>query len=62
MAFKILSPSELVILNEDERKAYETAYEEYRERSVFIDRLEQLEKVQMPAVSVKKKGIKTDGI
>ncbi len=58
MAFKILSPSELVILNEDERKAYETAYEEYRERSVFIDRLEQLEKVQMPAVSVKKKGIK----
>lgn len=58
MAFKILSPSELAILNEDERKAYETAYEEYRERAAFIERLEQLEKVQMPAVSVKKKGIK----
>lgn len=58
MAFKILSPSELAILNENERKAYETAYEEYRERAAFIERLEQLEKVQMPTVSVKKKGIK----
>jgi len=58
VAFKILSPNELAVLSEDERKAYETAYAEYRERVAFIDRLEQLEKVQMPRVSVKKKGIK----
>lgn len=58
MAFKILSPSELAILNEDERKAYETAYKEYHERATFIERLERLEKVQMPTVSVKKKDIK----
>ena len=58
MAFKILSPNELAVLSEDERKAYETAYAEYRERAAFIDRLEQLEKVQMPRVSVKKKSIK----
>ena len=58
MAFKILSPNEFAVLSEDERKAYETAYAEYCERAAFIDRLEQLEKVQMPRVSVKKKGIK----
>lgn len=58
MAFKKLSPSEIAILNEEEKKAYETAYEEYCERAAFIEKLEQLEKVKMPTVSVKKKGIK----
>ena len=58
VAFKVLSPNELDVLSEDERKAYEAEYEDYCDRVAFVERLEQLEKVQMPKVSVKKKGIK----
>lgn len=58
MAFKILSQEEIAVLNEHEKKAYEQAYQEYLERTAFVERLEQLDKVRMPQVSVKKKGIK----
>lgn len=58
MAFKILSQKELEYLNKQQREAYELAYEEYLERKSFVERLEKLEKVKIPTVSVKKKGIK----
>ena len=58
MAFKILSQTELASLNEREKDAYEQAYKEYLERIAFVERLEQLENVRMPKISVKKKGIK----
>lgn len=58
MAFKILSQEEIAVLNEHEKRAYEQAYQEYLERTAFVERLEQLDKVRMPKVSVKKKGIK----
>lgn len=58
MAFKILSQNEIDILSEHDRKAYEQAYKEYLERKAFIEKLDQLENVQMPTVSVKKKIIK----
>ena len=58
MAFKILSQEEIAVLNEHEKRAYEHAYQEYLERTAFVERLEQLDKVRMPQVSVKRKGIK----
>lgn len=58
MAFKILSQEEIAVLNEHEKRAYEQAYQEYLERTAFVERLEQLDKVRMPQVSVKRKGIK----
>lgn len=58
MAFKILSQNEIDILSEHDKKAYEQAYKEYLERKAFVEKLEQLENIQMPAVSVKKKRIK----
>ena len=58
MAFKVLSQEEIAVLNEHEKKAYEQAYQEYLERTSFVERLEQLDKVRMPQVSVKKRGIK----
>jgi hypothetical protein len=58
VAFKILSQEEIAVLNEHEKKAYEQAYQEYLERTAFVERLEQLDKVRMPQVSVKRKGIK----
>lgn len=58
MAFKILSQIEIDALSEYERIIYEQAYNEYIERTTFVKRLEQLENVKMPAVSVKKKRIK----
>lgn len=58
MAFKILSQEEIAVLNEHEKSAYEKAYQEYLERTAFVERLEQLDQVRMPKVSVKRKGIK----
>lgn len=58
MSFKILSHDEISVLSEYERKVYEQSYAEYLERVAFVEKLEQLEKVKMPDVSVKKKGIK----
>ena len=58
MAFKILSQNEIDILNEHDKKVYMQAYEEYLERKIFVEKLERLEKVKMPSVSVKKKRIK----
>jgi len=58
VAFKILSQEEIAVLNEHEKRAYEQAYQEYLERTAFVERLERLDKVRMPKVSVKKKGIK----
>jgi len=57
VAFKILSQEEIAVLNEHEKRAYEQAYQEYLERTAFVERLERLDKVRMPKVSVKKKGI-----
>ena len=58
MAFKILSQEEIAILNKREKEAYEQEYQEYLERTAFVERLKQLEKVHMPKVSIKKKAIK----
>ncbi len=58
MAFKILSQNEIDILSEHDKKSYEQAYKEYLERKAFVEKLEQLENIQMSAVSVNKKRIK----
>jgi hypothetical protein len=58
VAFKILTQNEMDILNENERKIYEQEYKEYLERKAFVEKLERLESVKMPKVSVKKRNIK----
>lgn len=58
MAFKKLSQNEIAVLSNREREAYERAYKEYLERTAFVDKLEKLEKVKMPSVAIKRKGIK----
>lgn len=58
MSFKILSQEEITVLNEHDKKVYEQSYQEYLERTAFVERLEQLDKVRLPKVSVKRKGIK----
>lgn len=59
MAFRILSDEEKQLLNASEREAYEKLYSEYLERMHFVDRLEQLRNVKMPAVALHTKGIHT---
>ena len=58
MAFKILTQDEIDVLSERERKIYEQAYHEYQERAAFVEKLEKLDKVKMPEVSIKMKGVR----
>ena len=58
MAFKILSQDELAMLSERERKIYEQAYEEHMERAAFVEKLERLDKVKLPEVSIRMKGVR----
>ena len=61
MAFKILTQEEISVLREPERKAYLQAYQEYQERKAFVDRLEQLDNVQMPKPAIRKQRIRKIG-
>ena len=58
MAFKILTQDEFEVLKEREQKLYEQAYKEYQERAAFVEKLEKLDNVKMPEVSIKMKGVR----
>ncbi len=58
MAFKILSQYEIELLTPQKRAIYEEQYKNFLERKAFVERLEQLEKVKMPAFKAKINDIK----
>lgn len=57
MAFKILNLDELELLTEEQRAQYEKELNLYRKREAFVERLEQLETVQLEPYEPKLKPV-----
>lgn len=58
MLSKVLCETEIALLSEDEKSLYQKQQKEYREREVFVNRLEQLDRVVMPKVKPKRFAVK----
>lgn len=55
---KNMSETEIAQLSEEEKSLYQKLQEEYRQRAAFVDRLEQLDTVEMPEAKPKRVALK----
>ena len=58
MAFKILSEEQISRLTPRQQESYRAAYEEYREREAFVNRVERQRNIRVPKFKIKKRPIK----
>lgn len=58
MLHKVLCETEIALLSEEEKRLYQKQQKEYSEREAFVNRLEQLDSVEMPNVKPKKFAVK----
>ena len=58
MAFKILSEEQIGRLTPRQQESYRAAYEEYREREAFVQKIEKQRNIKVPEFKIKKRPIK----
>lgn len=58
MLHEVQCENEMALLNEDEKSLYQKQQKEYSEREIFVNRLEQLDRVIMPKVKLKRFTVK----